>query len=166
MPAEYENPLDRRFHAQPNACWECGPRVELWDKAGQNELNAPIPLSRRPFGPARRIGRRGQGSGRIPSGGRRHEPRGGRSIAGTETPGGETVCRDGAGLQAAEEICKLDDAAHAVLESIQRPIVLLPKKSPSVIPEEVAPFNRYLGIFLPYTPLHYMLLAGAGSRRW
>src|ERR1035438_6493880 len=33
--AEYENPLDRRFHAQPNACWGCGPQVELWDKSGQ-----------------------------------------------------------------------------------------------------------------------------------
>src|ERR1700733_2356848 len=32
---EYDNPLDRRFHAQPNACWECGPRVELWDKSGR-----------------------------------------------------------------------------------------------------------------------------------
>jgi hydrogenase maturation protein HypF len=48
------------------------------------------------------------------------------------------------------------------LQTIQRPIVLLPKKFPGtdlVIPDEVAPFNRYLGIFLPYTPLHYLLLA-------
>ena len=60
---------------------------------------------------------------------------------------------------AAEEICELDATARAVLQSIQRPIVLLPKKTASAIPGEVAPFNRYLGIFLPYTPLHYLLLA-------
>ena len=45
------------------------------------------------------------------------------------------------------------------MQSIQRPIVLLPKKTPSLIPDAVAPFNRNLGIFLPYTPLHYLLLA-------
>jgi hydrogenase maturation protein HypF len=67
-------------------------------------------------------------------------------------------------LQAAEEVCELDDAARAVLQSIQRPIVLLAKKTPSAIPDEVAPFNRYLGIFLPYTPLHYLLLAEGGFK--
>src|SRR5208282_1765390 len=72
-------------------------------------------------------------------------------------------------LRAAGEICELDGAASAVLQSIQRPIVLLPKKlrpggDASIIPDEVAPFNRYLGIFLPYTPLHYLLLADGGFR--
>jgi hydrogenase maturation protein HypF len=56
-----------------------------------------------------------------------------------------------------------------VLESIQRPIVLLkkvlaPRNSPGIISDEVAPFNRYLGIFLPYTPLHYLLLAAGGFK--
>jgi len=74
-------------------------------------------------------------------------------------------------LRAAEEICELDDAARAALQSIQRPIVLLPKKLRpdgdarlSIIPDEVAPFNRYLGIFLPYTPLHYLLLSEGGFK--
>ena len=67
-------------------------------------------------------------------------------------------------LQAAEEICELDSAAASVLRSIQRPIVLLPKKTPNLIPDAVAPFNRYLGIFLPYTPLHYLLLAEGGFK--
>ena len=74
-------------------------------------------------------------------------------------------------LQAAQEVCEVDDAAAKVLQSIQRPIVLLPKKSRpgedarlSIIPDSVAPFNRYLGIFLPYTPLHYLLLAEGGFK--
>jgi hydrogenase maturation protein HypF len=67
-------------------------------------------------------------------------------------------------LPAAEAICELDDAARTVLQSIQRPIVLLPKKTLSAIPGEVAPFNRYLGIFLPYTPLHDLLLAEGGFK--
>src|SRR5208337_2047129 len=67
-------------------------------------------------------------------------------------------------LQAAQEVCEVDGASAKVLQSIQRPIVLLPKKSPNIIPEAVAPFNRYLGIFLPYTPLHYLLLAEGGFK--
>jgi hydrogenase maturation protein HypF len=74
-------------------------------------------------------------------------------------------------LQAAQEVCELDAAAAKVLQSIQRPIVLLPKKLRPVgdarlfiISDEVAPFNRYLGVFLPYTPLHYLLLAEGGFK--
>jgi hydrogenase maturation protein HypF len=67
-------------------------------------------------------------------------------------------------LRAAQEVCELDGAARTVLQSMQRPIVLLPKKTPSVIPDEVAPFNRYLGIVLPYTPLHYLLFAEGGFK--
>ncbi len=65
---------------------------------------------------------------------------------------------------AAERICELDDSVRKALESIQRPIVLLPKRMPNSIPEEVAPFNRYLGVFLPYTPLHYLLLQEGGFK--
>ena len=61
-------------------------------------------------------------------------------------------------IEAARESCELDLPAQAVLESVQRPIVLLAKKQSTPIAEDVAPFNRYLGIFLPYTPLHYLLL--------
>jgi hydrogenase maturation protein HypF len=72
-------------------------------------------------------------------------------------------------LQAAEEVCELDGPARTVLQSMQRPIVLLkkvlpPKTTSSVIRGEVAPFNRCLGIFLPYTPLHYLLLAEGGFK--
>jgi hydrogenase maturation protein HypF len=72
-------------------------------------------------------------------------------------------------LLAAAEVCELNEAARTVLQSMQRPIVLLPKgllpkKSPCVLPDEAAPFNRYLGIFLPYTPLHYLLLAEGGFK--
>jgi hydrogenase maturation protein HypF len=67
-------------------------------------------------------------------------------------------------LAAAQNVCAVDDAARIALESVQRPIVLLPKKHGCSIPEEVAPFNRYLGLFLPYTPLHYLLLREGGFR--
>ena len=84
--AEYENPLDRRFHAQPNACWECGPRVELWDKSGKR-IECHDPIAEAVSELACRISRGGQGTGRISSGRRCDEPRGGSSAAPAEAPG-------------------------------------------------------------------------------
>src|ERR1700687_3623658 len=166
--AEYENPLDRRFHAQPNACWECGPRVELWDKSGRRvECRDPIVEAVFHLHAGLVVAVKGLGGFHLAVDAtnpaavallRRRKHR-------VEKPFAVMV----PDLQAAQEICELDGAARTVLQSMQRPIVLLPKvllpkKTPSMIPDAVAPFNRYLGIFLPYTPLHYLLLAEGGFK--
>jgi hydrogenase maturation protein HypF len=161
--AEYENPLDRRFHAQPNACWECGPRVELWDKSGRKiECRDPIVEAVSGLQAGLVVAVKGLGGFHL--------------AVDATNPAAVALLRQRKrrvekpfavmvpDLHAAEEICELDDAARTVLQSIQRPIVLLPKKSPRVLPDEAAPFNRYLGIFLPYTPLHYLLLAEGGFK--
>jgi len=168
--AEYEDPLNRRFHAQPNACWECGPRVELWDKSGKRiECREPIVEAVSSLHAGLVVAVKGLGGFHLAVDAtnpeavallrqRKHR---------VEKPFAVMV----PDVKAAEEICELDDAASAALQSMQRPIVLLPKKSRpgadarlSIIPDEVAPFNRYLGIFLPYTPLHYLLLAAGGFK--
>ncbi len=161
--AEYENPLDRRFHAQPNACWECGPRVELWDKSGKRiECRDPIAEAISGLHAGLVVAVKGLGGFHL--------------AVDATNPAAVALLRQRKrrvekpfavmvpDLQAAEEICELDVAASTVLQSIQRPIVLLSKKLPPMIPDEVAPFNRYLGLFLPYTPLHYMLLAEGGFK--
>jgi hydrogenase maturation protein HypF len=159
--AEYENPLDRRFHAQPNACWACGPRVELWDKTGKRiECRDPIAEAVSGLHAGLVVAVKGLGGFHLAVDAtnpaavallRRRKRR-------VEKPFAVMV----PDFEAAQEICKLDEAARTVLQSIQRPIVLLEKKTPSMIPDEVAPFNRYLGIFLPYTPLHHLLFAEGG----
>jgi hydrogenase maturation protein HypF len=156
--AEYENPLNRRFHAQPNACWQCGPRVELWDKFGRRiECRDAIAEAISGLHAGLVFAVKGLGGFHLAVDAtndaavallRQRKRR-------VEKPFAVMAPN----LQAAEEICELDDAAATVLQSIQRPIVLLRKKKPSLISDAVAPFNRYLGIFLPYTPLHYLLLA-------
>ncbi|MFI5103120.1 MAG: carbamoyltransferase HypF [Terriglobales bacterium] len=166
--AEYENPLDRRFHAQPNACWKCGPRVELWDKSGRL-IECPDPIVEAASGlhAGLVVAVKGLGGFHLAV-----DATNAAAVAllrqrkrRVEKPFAVMV----PDLQAAEEICEFDGAARTVLQSMQRPIVLLPKallpkKTPSAIPDEVAPFNRYLGIFLPYTPLHYLLLAEGGFK--
>src|ERR1022692_270317 len=161
--SEYENPLDRRFHAQPNACWECGPRVELWDKSGKRiECRDPIVEAVSGLHAGLVVAVKGLGGFHLTA-----DATNSAAVAllrqrkrRVEKPFAVMV----PDLRAAQEVCELDGAARTVLQSMQRPIVLLPKKTPSVIPDEVAPFNRYLGIFLPYTPLHYLLFAEGGFK--
>src|ERR1039457_1897303 len=168
--AEYEAPLNRRFHAQPNACWECGPRAELWDKSGKRiECRDPIVEAVSALNAGLVVAVKGLGGFHLAVDATNPE-----AVAllrqrkrRVEKPFAVMV----PDLRAAEEICELDRAAANVRQSIQRPIVLLPKKLRpsgharlSIIPDEVAPFNRYLGIFLPYTPLHYLLLSEGGFK--
>ena len=122
--AEYENPLDRRFHAQPNACWECGPRVELWDRAGQRiECRDPIAEAVSGLHAGLVVAVKGLGGFHL--------------AVDATNPAAVTLLRQRKGriekpfaimvpdLQAAQEICELDETAATVLTSIQRPIVLL-----------------------------------------
>jgi hydrogenase maturation protein HypF len=62
-------------------------------------------------------------------------------------------------LEYIEQFCRVDEVSRKLLQSPERPIVVLPKKRSSPITDAVAPFNRTLGVFLPYTPLHYLLLS-------
>jgi hydrogenase maturation protein HypF len=65
-------------------------------------------------------------------------------------------------LAAAESLCEVGNAARTALQSAERPIVLLPRKHPSRVADQVAPFNHHYGVFLPYTPLHHLLLVEGG----
>jgi hydrogenase maturation protein HypF len=62
-------------------------------------------------------------------------------------------------LDAARRFCEVDQLAETALRSVPCPIVLLPRKYPSPIADQVAPFNHNLGVFLPYTPLHHLIFA-------
>jgi hydrogenase maturation protein HypF len=159
--AEYNDPLNRRFHAQPNACWRCGPRVELWDRRGRRiQCRDVVAEAAAGLHAGMVVAVKGLGGFHL--------------AADATNPAAVALLRERKrrvekpfaimvpNVATAYEICGLDEAARAVLESVPRPIVLLPWKKPSPIADEVAPFNRYLGIFLPYTPLHHLLLAEGG----
>jgi hydrogenase maturation protein HypF len=154
--AEYEDPGDRRFHAQPTACPTCGPKLALRDREGRL-VPAPDPL--RAFVEAIRNGRIGALKGL-----------GGYHLA-CDARSDETVSelrrrkrRDEkplalmvGDLAAAEAICQVGSAERDLLLSPRRPIVLLRRRAGCGIAEKVAPANPYLGVMLPYTPLHHLL---------
>ena len=165
--AEYENPLDRRFHAQPNACWQCGPRVELWDRSGERiECDDPIVEAVGALRAGRVVAAKGLGGFHLAV-----DATNATAVARlrerkrrVEKPFAVMV----PDLITAHEICEVGIGARTELQSPQRPIVLLPRiaamnapvaDSPNLIADGVAPFNHYLGILLPYTPVHHLLLS-------
>ena len=97
--AEYHDPADRRFHAQPTCCPACGPRLALLGAAGE-PLDLGEPLTGDPLGAAAvllqgRPDRRRQGARRLPPRGGRRLRGGGRRAAGPQAPGGQAVRGDG-----------------------------------------------------------------------
>jgi len=154
---EYDDPLSRRFHAQPNACFDCGPQVFLHDHTGQ-------PLAEiDPIGRAQKLLK----SGKIVA----IKGIGGFHLA-CDATNGSVVARlrerknreekplaiMSPSLEQIRQYAHVGAREAQVLFSRERPIVLLPKKGDSAIADEVAPRNRYLGVMLPYTPLHYLIL--------
>jgi hydrogenase maturation protein HypF len=156
--AEYDDPANRRFHAQPNACWDCGPQVKLLDAAGLPlDVAEPIREAARLLEQGQILALKGLGGFHLACNARsesavltlRERKRR------VEKPFAVMFRR----IEDAAAICELDDAARKLLLSPEHPIVLLPRKPDSTLPEGIAPRNRFLGAFLPYTPLHHLLFA-------
>ncbi len=156
--AEYDDPADRRFHAQPNACAACGPRVDLYDRQ-RERVQTPDPIAR-----AADLLKKGH-------------------VVALKGLGGFHLAVDAENEKAVQVLRQRKHRAEKpfalmsydlgtlhtyadsrkpeedLLESFKRPIVLLKKKEPNPIASSVSPRNRYFGVMLPYTPLHYLLLS-------
>jgi hydrogenase maturation protein HypF len=155
--AEYDDPLNRRFHAQPNACPDCGPQVELWQQDGRRiEGQDPIAATAAALRSGQVVAVKGLGGFHLAV-----DATNAAAVAllrerkrRVEKPFAIMV----PDLETARRLCELDEAACRALQSIEHPIVLLPRQDTSPVVEEVAPLNRDLGVFLPYTPLHHVLM--------
>jgi len=161
---EYEDPLNRRFHAQPNACAVCGPWLEFWDATGKII--------------ASRDGALMEAAAAI---------RAGRVVA-VKGLGGFHLMTDARSEASVEELrrrkhreekpfalmfpslgaiaseCEITQLEERVLVSPESPIVLVRRKSAGggVVSSSVAPHNPNLGVMLPYTPLHHLLMTELG----
>jgi hydrogenase maturation protein HypF len=154
--AEYHDPADRRFHAQPTCCPACGPRLALTDPAG-------TPLPGDPLIQAARLLDKGQILAVKGLGGY-HLAADASSQTATATLRARKHREDkpfavlAADLTAAGSLGDIDQAAAELLASPGRPIVLLPRRLGAPVAAAVAPGNRQLGVMLPYTPLHHLLV--------
>ena len=156
--AEYEDPLNRRFHAQPNACPECGPQLDLWDTNGrslatQNEgLHQGVAALRQ----GRILALKGLGGFHlmVDAGNKAAVARLRRFKSREEKPFALMY----PGLRHIAAHCELSKLEERLLRSPEAPIVLLRRNGRDDLAPNVAPHNPFLGIMLPYTPLHHLLM--------
>lgn len=155
--AEYDDPQNRRFHAQPNACPVCGPRVTLHDPDGfLISSENPIEQAARYLKQGKILAIKGLGGFHL-------------SVDACNTPAVERLRQRkhreekplavmSLSLETILEYACIEPEEKAILCSFRRPIVLLRKKEPCLLSNAVSPRNNTIGVMLPYTPLHYLLL--------
>jgi hydrogenase maturation protein HypF len=167
--AEYEDPSNRRFHAQPNACPECGPELALWDAQGipvpemaGASAKALLERTARELLNGKLVALKGLGGFHL------------CALAGSEIAVKhlraakrrefKPLAIMAPSLEWVMRACEISETESQLLQSRERPIVLLRRKSPvEDICDSVAPGNPYLGVMLPYTPLHHLLMKLVGQ---
>jgi hydrogenase maturation protein HypF len=159
--AEYDNPLDRRFHAQPNACPKCGPRLELLDAKGNHTEAADV------IAAASQLLKEGKimaikGLGGFLLACDATSQKAVRLLRRRKRRPFKPLAIMVADIDKAKMHCRVSEAEEKLLTSPQSPIVLLPWKPESTICQAVAPNLKYLGVMLPYTPMHHLLLKESG----
>lgn len=161
--SEYDHPLDRRFHAQPNACPECGPHVELWNKQGNrlathdDAIRATVQAIR----DGQIVAVKGLGGFHL--------------IVDAHNADAINILRERKHrpakpfalmyptLESIESDAYLSLEETRLLNTAAAPIVLVKKRPDSILPTNIAPNNAILGIMLPYTPIHHLLLHDLGT---
>jgi hydrogenase maturation protein HypF len=163
--AEYEDPADRRFHAQPNACPACGPRVRLVYAGGGTVEDArsadPVEATARALREGAIVAIKGLGGFHL------------ACLAEDEDAVAELRARKhredkpfalmAGDAAAVRDLVATSTACEELLMSPARPIVLAPRRADPRVAPSVAPGAPELGVMLPYSPLHHLLLADVGE---
>ena len=154
---EYHDPCDRRFHAQPNACQHCGPQLQFRVAGGTTTEDADLAKTKEFLRRGRIVAIKGLGgyhlacdalSAEAIAGLRRRKHRPHKSLA--------VMFRD---IAVAKEFCEVNESEEAELLSTARPIVLLARRQTvNRLPSVISPDVNTIGAFLPYAPLHHLLL--------
>jgi hydrogenase maturation protein HypF len=153
--SEYDDPRDRRFHAEPNACIQCGPQLLFLDGRVRITGDAALAEAAARLAASAIVAVRGVGGFLLAC-----DARDRRAVAALRARKQRPhkpfalMARD---LAAAARVAHLDDDEARALADPARPIVLL-RARPSDVAPEVAPGLRQLGLMLPSTPLHHLLL--------
>ncbi|MCG8531563.1 MAG: carbamoyltransferase HypF [Desulfovibrionales bacterium] len=157
---EYEDPLDRRFHAQPNACDVCGPYVWLTKPDGVEVCRdtEAIRHTAEALAEGKIVAVKGLGGFHLVC--MATGEAGQQSIETLRTRKnrwGKPLAVMAKDLETARAIAELTEAEEAMLTSKERPIVLVRQRETAPIPPALNPGTRYIGVMLPYTPLHHIL---------
>ena len=159
---EYEDISHRRYHAEPNACPDCGPEVRLKTNGAKPEENPrgkeAVERSIELLKAGKIIAVKGLGGYHLACDAR--NVRAVRELRGRKYREDKPFALMAPDVEAIKEFCEVGREEEKLLLSAGRPIVLLRKKEDCGIAEDVAPGHKYLGVMLPYTPLHHLFFEG------
>jgi hydrogenase maturation protein HypF len=159
--AEYDNPLDRRFHAQPNACPQCGPQVELVDNQGNLLTKSnPVAAASQLLKEGKIVAIKGLGGFLLACDATNDTVV--KTLRQRKKRSSKPFAIMVATVDEAKRHCYVSPEEENLLTSSQSPIVLMRWREDSSVSREVAPNLQFLGIMLPYTPLHHILLRDTG----
>ncbi len=178
---EYHDPMNRRFHAQPNACPKCGPSLFLIQRrtspkspskkerekfkkyavAGKEEnweevKGDPIKQTIEALKAGKIVAIKGLGGFHLACDATNNETV--KLLRERKRRPGKPFALMVKDIEAVKEICEVGPEEEKLLKSPECPIVLLKRRENTPVAEEVAPNNNYLGVMIPYTPLHHLLL--------
>jgi len=158
---EYDDPMDRRFHAQPNACPRCGPSLKLVDGAGNPVPGDDVLATAAGFlkeGKVLAI----KGLGGFLLACDATSDKAVKLLRERKRRPFKPLAIMVSTLDEVRKHCLVSEKEEELLASPQCPIVLLRRKEGSTVSPAVAPNLKYLGVMLPYTPLHHVLLRETG----
>jgi hydrogenase maturation protein HypF len=159
--AEYHDPANRRFHAQPVCCPACGPRLSLRSADGSpREGGDLVAAAAALLRDGQVLAVKGLGGYHLAVDALSEEAA--AALRARKHREDKPFAVMAADLAAASDLAEVDDIAASLLASPRRPIVLFPRR-PGTVAAAVAPGNRALGVMLPYTPLHHLLLEAVGG---
>jgi hydrogenase maturation protein HypF len=153
--AEYDDPADRRFHAQPNACPACGPSLSLAGGPGE-----PLSTTVSALEHGAVVAIKGVGGYHLAC--RADDEDAVARLRARKHREDKPFALMVPTLQAAEQLAELGEAERALLLSRERPIVLARRRADADVAGSVAPGADELGLMLPYSPLHHLLLSDLG----
>jgi hydrogenase maturation protein HypF len=157
--AEYDDPMDRRFHAQPNACPRCGPRVWLAGQKGDVLARNDDALLETANLLARGAVLAVKGLGGFHLACDAGDPEAVDALRSRKNRRDKPLAVMVPDLRTARRLARVSRAEAELLTGHVRPIVLLKAEGDSPLAPAVAPDTDYIGVMLPYTPLHHVLLA-------
>lgn len=161
--AEFDEPSDRRFHAQPNACAACGPTLQFLKTKSIEALidNAEaLDSAEREIEQGKIIALKGLGGFQLVCDALNQEAI--SELRRRKRRKAKPFALMMADLEMVRKYCSCSEEEAAELSGSTRPIVLLKKLSTCRLPNEIAPDTNNLGVMLPYTPLHHLLLCDFG----
>ncbi len=171
--AEYEDPGNRRFHAQPNCCAECGPKVWVEGNGTRGYEGicnyAAIEFAQKAITDGAIVATKGLGGFHIACNATDEDALGRlrsfkrASLLNGSAPGNKPFALMVSTPDRAREFAIAGKEEQRLLSSATSPILLLDKRAGEALPKPVAPGCGTYGVMLPYTPLHHLLFHGAGS---